>query len=614
MLLQVLPALGVLKQMPKKLQLKKQKKQKRQKKKKKPSVIDPALAGLRATASHRARHHASAELGETKTELATTATPPALTTSTSSRPSPSLDEGEGKGEASLEMITHRIRAKIKEADSAIDESKSIDDHITTVRRLFSLVEQHRDNRTPEIQKDLRDLINNATAKTGEFTFITPHQIMLVKKLLDPIRKLLDMGPMTFTVERDMYTADDGAIAAGLDEELNGHPAPAPAPVPVVLLTSLPAPLDYAPLNYVDDTKEDNVEPKLPTPRITATDIPTLIARMQRLLRLGHTPEAIGAAIKVSGFDINGIRTGMRSKCNIIYKPCRVLIRDLTRGTWRHCEKEDDGMNALQLAVYHSNMYSNNMWGNSGPGKGTPLLPNAQKIIQALLAAGALPSVKVNAARLFRASSNHGLDALQLAFDNCTASSQEIIIMLLKAHTNPVPVINKSYRCILTHALSLHGYSAALIRQLFVSGAIANVNRALTKDELANVGIRYFEDPITPICLQRWFTISHSFRPEAEAEVISVLAEYGADQDPLWLRDPFYHRALAAWQRGREVWEIKQRQAAVRPVLTALTYGDLDPVGDGQRFDPAITSSSDAITSPATQILPKAIANIIVDMI
>jgi len=385
-----------------------------------------------------------------------------------------------------------------------------------------------------------------------------------------------------------------------------------------------------------DAQDADSEPVLPTPRITATSIPMLIARMQRLLRLGHTPEAIGAAIKASGFNINGIRIGhfksMRSKCDLI----RQCYRDLRSGTWRNCVMMDNGMNALQWAVSHSNMH------RGGPGGMTPILPNAAQIIQALLAAGALPSVKVNAGRLFRgdASSNHGLDALQLAFDD--HCSQEIIIMILKAHANPVPVIKKVSYCILTtNALSLHGYSAALIRALFACGAITNVNRVITdfapnselvclitnsapNYELSCIGVpvEHRDTPITPICLKRWVHIgrdygSHIPHSEADLEVISVLAEYGANPDPIWSQPGASDNdriALQAWLRGREVWKNKQSQIAARPILTALTYGDLDPVGDGQRFDPAITSQSEEITSPATPILPTAIANIIVDMI
>jgi len=390
-----------------------------------------------------------------------------------------------------------------------------------------------------------------------------------------------------------------------------------------------------------DVHDADEKPALPTPRITATDIPTLIARIQRLLRLGHTPEAIGAAIKTSGFDINGIRIrhfdSIRKKCNLIAKNISRCIR----GGFYDFNIEDNGMNALQWAVYSSSDIQ-----RSGPGGG--ILPGDQQIIQALIAGGALPSVKVNAGRIFRGNSgmcHHGRDALYLAFNKAGWSpshlNNAIMIILLKAHPNPRPVIQEACRKpfhlsttpIIQEAQQhrpliialTHGYPAALLRELFIKKVITNVN-VIMKDpneyspETKNAGL-YFAPNITPICLKRWCHIQDTYMSyallsdklpeEADREVIAVLAEFGADPDPIWGRPDASARdraCIQAWLRGREVWENKQSKIAAKPVLTALTYGDLRP------FDPAITSSSDAITSPATQILPASIVDLIVDKI
>jgi len=408
--------------------------------------------------------------------------------------------------------------------------------------------------------------------------------------------------------------DTRVISSYTASGLTNLTSPAAAP-------AKPIPAPFKPLDYPDDG-DDIPTPlpaqlPLPTPTITAHDVPTLIAQMQELITLGHTPEAIGAAIKASGFDINGIRIG---HYDTIGRKCALTgeaIQNWWRGGWRDLEKQDNGMNALQWAIFN----------NRRTHSATPVLPNAEKIILALLTGGALPTIKVNAGRIFKgdAATNHGLDALELALEH---GSHETVCMMLKNHPNLVPVINHyvetrtGWHDILLFAL-VKSFPAAVIRQLFVSGAVTptHINRVFTdaapNDELSWLGVpvQYRKTPMTPICLACWFEYDQAER----LNVIRVLAEYGADRDPRWtyVEDPrgtCMDEYSSAWLEGKAERERKKSCAAARPVLNALTYGDLRPTGGDSRFNPTATSHSGPITNPAVRILPEAVTNLITDYI
>jgi len=401
---------------------------------------------------------------------------------------------------------------------------------------------------------------------------------------------------------------DAAIAAGLagpdDDDNAAGVAPLPAPG-APLPTAAAAHPDNS-LDYPDD--DDDTPTPLPTKKakIDATDIPTLIKQMQELLVDGHTPEAIGAAIRASGFDINGIRIGhydtIGRKCALTGK----AIQNWWRGGWRDLEKQDNGMNALQWAVFRNRTMD-------GGTPSTSVLPNAEKIIQALLAGGALPTVKVNTGRIFKgdAATNHGLDVLELALEH---GSHETLCMMLKNHSNPVPVINHYIEtCTGWHDIFLYafvkGFPAAVIRQLFVCGAITptHINRVITdaapNNELSwfGVPVQYRKTPMTPICLVCW---SLHYDQTGRLNVITVLAEYEATPDPRW--EPA-SAEYQAWMRGLE-------RRVTRPILNVLRYGDLRPTGGDSHFDPTGTSHSGPITDPAVRILPEAVTKLITDYI
>jgi len=397
---------------------------------------------------------------------------------------------------------------------------------------------------------------------------------------------------------------------------------APLPRPVALPTAAGAPAvpthkpAHNPLDYPDDdddkpsdvaptvsrlgNNDDNAPviaqpvPRLPELQITATTVRTLIKQIEEPLRLGYTPEAIGAAIKKSGININEMRTASyASSC---------------------CPGHDYGMNALHIAVY----------GSCSIVRGF-LDPIRKLLIQTLLAAGAQPSVTINRRRICGKNGDyHGYDALQFAIE--LRMVDELIRMLFKAHKNPIPAINKMPHGMLTYLIT-HPYPASFIRELLDCGAITNVNRLITNEapgymlqNLVNEMVQYFGPraltltksalvshikngtPVTAICLLLWGNhpddyYSHKIANvnNANYKVIAVLAEYGAIPDPVWDEkhaDPRYQ----AWLRGRELWEHKQTRVAAKPILDTLTYRDLDA------------------SQPAVRILPKDVTNLITDYI